>query len=120
MDNNDYYIKIGSFGFGVSKEFDGAMDAFKKSQSSKLIIDLRNNPGGSLDQVDEMLRYFVPQGSGVVVIKSKEGTQIIPSLGGTLDRSNKKIMILINGGSASASEIMAGTIKDYLPFTKII
>lgn len=87
----------------------------KDTSGGKLIIDLRNNPGGSLDEVASMLNYFVPKGQSVVHIKYKNTVSDMQSEGQNLiDLSKRKIVILINEGSASASEIMTGTIKDYL------
>lgn len=93
-----------------------ALSAIAKDPSNgKIIIDLRNNPGGSLDEVAAILNYFVPKGQSVVHIKYKNTVSEMQSEGQNLiDLSRRKIVILINGGSASASEIMTGTIKDYL------
>lgn len=116
LDTLDHSIKITTFGAGVKDAFIQALGAVAKDSSNgKIIIDLRNNPGGSLDEVAAMLDYFVPKGQSVVHIKYKNTISEIESQGqNLLDLSRRKIVILINGGSASASEIMAGTIKDYL------
>ncbi|MDD2891659.1 MAG: S41 family peptidase [Candidatus Gracilibacteria bacterium] len=116
LDNMDQYIKITTFGAGVKDAFIQALTAISKDQSNgKIIIDLRNNPGGSLDEVAAILDYFVPKGQSVVHIKYKNTISEIQSEGQNLiDFTKRKIVILINGGSASASEIMTGTIKDYL------
>lgn len=93
----------------------------KEPGNGKIIIDLRNNPGGSLDEVAAMLDYFVPKDQSVVHIKYKNIASEMLSSGKTIvDFSKTKLIIMINGGSASASEIMAGTIKDYLPWTQIV
>lgn len=114
--NGDQYIKITTFGAGVNDAFTQALTAIAKdSGNEKLIIDLRNNPGGSLDEVAQMLNFFVPKGQSTVHIKYKNTVSEIQSEGqNIIDLTRRKIVILINGGSASASEIMAGTIKDYL------
>lgn len=116
LDTGDQYIKITTFGAGVKDAFVQTLTAISKDPSSgKIIIDLRNNPGGSLDEVAAMLNYFVPKGQSVVHIKYKNTVSEMQSEGQDLiDLSRRKIIILINGGSASASEIMTGTIKDYL------
>lgn len=116
LDTGDQYIKITTFGAGVKDAFVQALGAVAKDVSNgEIIIDLRNNPGGSLDEVAAMLDYFVPKGQSVVHIKYKNTVSEMQSEGQNLiDLSRRKIVILINGGSASASEIMAGTIKDYL------
>ncbi len=123
LDNADHHIKITTFGAGVKDAFVQALGAVAKDGgNSKIIIDLRNNPGGSLDEVANMLSYFVPKDQSVVHIKYKNTVSEMLSTGENLiDFSKKRIVILINGGSASASEIMTATIKDYLPNnTKII
>ncbi|MFA6090926.1 MAG: S41 family peptidase [Candidatus Gracilibacteria bacterium] len=114
--NGDQYIKITTFGAGVNDAFTQALTAISKdSGNEKLIIDLRNNPGGSLDEVARMLNFFVPKGQSTVHIKYKNTVSEIQSEGqDIINLTRRKIVILINGGSASASEIMAGTIKDYL------
>ncbi len=116
LETNDQYIKITTFGAGVKDAFIQALTAISKDTSNgKIIIDLRNNPGGSLDEVAAMLNYFVPKGQSVVHIKYKNTITEMQSEGQYLiDLTRRKIVILMNGGSASASEIMAGTIKDYL------
>lgn len=110
------------FGNSVSNAF---KDVVKKMAANgtqrKVIIDLRNNPGGSLDEVTDILGLFVPKDQSVVQIKLKNNTTDTYSLGENLfDFNNTRLIILINEGSASASEIMAGTIKDYLPNTKLL
>ncbi|NDK19935.1 S41 family peptidase [Candidatus Gracilibacteria bacterium] len=116
LDTGDQYIKITTFGAGVKDAFAQALTAISKDiNNGKIIIDLRNNPGGSLDEVAAMLNYFVPRGQSVVHIKYKNTVSEMQSEGQDLiDLTRRKIIILINGGSASASEIMSGTIKDYL------
>lgn len=116
LETGDQYIKITTFGAWVNDAFVLALTAIAKDPSSgKIIIDLRNNPGGSLDEVAQMLNYFVPKGQSVVHIKYKSTVSEMLSEGQSLiDLSRRKIVILVNGGSASASEIMTGTIKDYL------
>lgn len=81
-----------------------------------MIIDLRNNPGGSLEEVSNILNLFVPKDQSVVQIRLKNYQTDTYSTGENIFNFNGvKLVILINSGSASASEIMAGTIKDYYP-----
>ena len=116
------YIKISMFGDGTLKGFAEAATWIKKNgtDTDKLVIDLRNDPGGSLDEVAGILSYFVPKGEAVVKIHYRDSKDQIVSAGSDAPLSGRKIAILVNGGSASASEIMAGTIKDYLPKTVIV
>lgn len=116
------YVKISMFGDGTLKGFAEAATWIKKNgtDTDKLVIDLRNDPGGSLDEVAGILSYFVPKGEAVVKIHYRDSKDQIVSAGSDAPLSGRKIAILVNGGSASASEIMAGTIKDYLPKTVIV
>lgn len=116
------YVRITTFGDGTLKGFEEAAEWIKKnaSDSPRLVIDLRNNPGGDLNEVAGILSYFVPKGEPVVKIKYRDSKGQIVSAGAENSLAGKKIAILVNGGSASASEIMAGTIKDYLPKTVIV
>lgn len=116
------YVKISMFGDGTLKGFAEAATWIKKNggDTDKLVIDLRNDPGGSLDEVAGILSYFVPKGEAVVKIHYRDSKDQIVSAGSADALSGRKIAILVNGGSASASEIMAGTIKDYLPKTVIV
>ncbi|MBP6911184.1 PDZ domain-containing protein [Patescibacteria group bacterium] len=114
---NTPIITIHSFGRGVANTWS---EMLKKNASAiqnagKLIIDLRDNPGGSLQEVAEMLSDFVPRDQPVVVTLSRYQEESVVSAGRKIvDFSKIHIVILINGSTASASEIMAGTIKDYL------
>lgn len=116
------YVKISMFGEGTLRGFAEAATWIKKNgtDTDKLVIDLRNDPGGSLDEVAGILSYFVPKGEAVVKIRYRDSKSEIVSAGSDDSLSGRKIAILVNAGSASASEIMAGTIKDYLPKTVIV
>lgn len=116
------YLQITTFGEGTLTSFAKAADWISKNgtDTDKLIIDLRNNPGGSMEEVAAILSYFVPKGESVVKIRYRDTKSSVESSGVEKPLSLRKIAILINGGSASASEIMAGTIKDYFPKTLIV
>lgn len=121
--NWDYYLKIRIFAAWVNGSFEKILNTLKSDTNFnwKIIIDLRNNPGGSLEEVANILDKFVPKNSITVNIKTKTWEQNYKSNGTDLyNFSDKKIVILINEWSASASEILAWTIKDYLPDTKLI
>ncbi|EKE16312.1 MAG: hypothetical protein ACD_11C00020G0017 [uncultured bacterium] len=110
--DNIAYIKIIRFGEETTKEF---TEALKKSLSKNingLVIDLRNNPGGYLDSSVAIASKMLP-GKNVVVIEenSDKSQDKIYAEGGDI-ASGVKTIILINEGSASASEILAGALKD--------
>lgn len=116
LDNWNNYIKISTFWLWAAKSFSWIVDLIAKNNpNSKTIIDLRNNPGWSLDEVATMLEYFVPNWESVVNIKYKNySTDLNSSWYNSFSFIDKNVLILINKWSASASEIMAWTIRDYL------
>lgn len=118
--DNLCYVNISIFGYGVYKEFVDNMNNFANVKCDKYIFDVRNNPGGSLDEVLSILDYFVPTNKPSVIIESKAGEQSVVANDSRLKLTNEKIIILQNAYSASASEIFAGTIRDYGSYVKLI
>jgi carboxyl-terminal processing protease len=119
---NTFLISIRSFWPYVSDNFKEALTELSENKRiKKVIIDLRNNWGGYLDQVADMLSYLVPEGEPTAIIKYLEWNHVFKSSGYELiNFSDYKIVILQNSGTASASEILAGTIKDYYPETTLL
>jgi len=122
LNSSTYYIKLVSFGDGISSEFEDALAWLKKQKlTNKLIIDLRNNPGWYLYEVSDMLSHFVPKNEKTVVVKYLEWNKNYYSKWyDWIDFNKYDIIILQNSWSASAAEIMAWTIKDYIPDATII
>ncbi len=117
INNNISYIQIKTFWNTVKQEFEVALNSMKENNNiNTMILDLRNNPGWYLDQVTDMLGFFVKEGEATAVIKYKDYKTTAKSRWYNLiDFSKYKIIILQNGWTASASEIMIWTIKDYYP-----
>jgi len=116
------YMAIGMFGYGVYDEFVTALtNVFGKNKCKEYIFDVRNNPGGSLEEVANILSYFVPTGKVTVLVDSRlwEDSLVASDIDGK-KLTYKKVAILMNQWSASASEIFAWTIKDYLPYATLI
>ncbi len=111
------YIKISSFADNTSKQFSGALGKIEESIDS-LVIDVRDNPGGHLQQVTDILSVFFSKGKVLYQIESKEKKDKVTSL--TKESRNYPVMVLINRGSASASEILASCFKDNYPNAKVI
>ncbi len=120
--NNDFfYIQIKMFWEKVFDEFTNSLDELKKSQVKKLIIDLRNNPWWYLEQATSMLSYFIEKWEKTAVVKYKDYDINYYSFWfEKIDFKDYQIFILVNTWTASASEIMAWTLKDYYPNIKII
>ncbi|HEV7464106.1 MAG TPA: S41 family peptidase [Methyloceanibacter sp.] len=110
------YVHITSFSEQTTADLQKAVDDLKKKIGPKLrgfVIDLRNNPGGLLDQAISVSDAFLDQGA-IVLTKGRniEETQRSNARPGDI-AEGKKIVVLINGGSASASEIVAGALQDH-------
>lgn len=111
LDDNIGYIQIEEFDEVTSDQFSQALDSLIEQGMEALVIDIRNNPGGILDTVVAMLDELLPEGT-IVSVKDRNGT----AQEYTSDADTKltvPLTVLINGNSASASEIFAGAIKDY-------
>lgn len=105
-------IKIVQFGDTSASEMKTELESIAKKHPTAIVIDLRNNPGGFLSEVATIVDYFIEKNNAIVYLKDKYNTQAINS---TLDPivKNIPIAILINKGSASASEILAGALQSY-------
>lgn len=109
-----YTIALYEFTANSADLFDGAFKQFQQTGSRKLVIDLRGNPGGYLDAAVAMASHFLPQGA-TVVTEDYEGHQqniVHKSSGSGGLPAGTKIVILIDQGSASASEIFSGALQD--------
>lgn len=120
--DNTAYIQIKNFGEKVDSEFKTALEEVKKNSSTKKIIfDLRNNPGGYLGKVSHILWYFLPKWEATAIVSSwKKDVKYFSQGEEILDLNKYKVVILQNGGSASAAEIFIGTLRDYFPNIKSI
>lgn len=103
------YLKIGEFNENTVENLDKQLEHFKKSGVVGIVLDLRNNPGGLLDQTVEVANRFIHKGP-VVNVVSKDGK--VQTFYSHSEPYPFKIVVLVNGGSASAAEILAGAIKD--------
>jgi carboxyl-terminal processing protease len=114
--NDIGYIRISSFSQPTKKELNKAMKKIKKELGKDfigLVLDLRNNPGGLLDQAIAVSDAFLEKGEIVSTRgRKKENHQRFNARPGDLI-NGKPIVVLINGGSASASEIVAGALQDH-------
>jgi len=111
-----FIISLYSFNAIAESEMQQALRAFVKSGKEKLIIDLRGNPGGYLESAVSIASYFLPLGKVVVRESFGEGLgeELYRSSGKELGaRAPKKMVVLVDGGSASAAEILAGALKEH-------
>lgn len=106
------YVRVTRFGETTSEELDEALAKLKEQGLNSLILDLRNNPGGSLSQAIEIADRFLDEGESIVSTRSRSGDdRNFPAPGS--ERYEFPMVILINHASASASEIVAGALQDH-------
>lgn len=111
LDNHIGYLYISQFDTVTTEQFKAAVEDLQAQGMVGLIIDIRNNPGGVLGTVVDMLEYILPDGM-IVYTEDKNGkrTEYKGSDGHVLEIP---VAVLVNGNSASASEIFAGAVQDY-------
>ena len=115
LPNGVFVISLYSFSETSADLFRSALREFVESGADKLILDLRNNPGGYLEAAVSMASWFLPTGKVIVTedFGGKRESVVHRSRGYDIFNENLKFVILVNGGSASASEIMAGALSEY-------
>lgn len=111
-DDSIAHLKVSKFGENTDKEFDLAMNQIISKNSKGIILDLRNDPGGLLDKAVDIASRFIPRGKVVVMEEDSSGNKEKLYTNGGDKLSQIPMVILINEGSASASEILAGALRD--------
>lgn len=104
------YINITQFDRKTDKEFIEQYENLKKQNVKSIVLDLRNNPGGLLDSTVKIADYLLPQGVIVKTVDKNKKEDIQKS---DASEQNLPMAVLVNGSSASASEILTGALKDY-------
>jgi len=104
------YIRLSGFEQVTYEQFVEAVELLKSDGALGLVIDVRNNPGGMLDIVGEITNLLVPEGN-IVFTENRQGHQEF--LQSDAEYLGMPLALLVNGNSASASEVMAGAIKDH-------
>lgn len=104
------YINITQFDRKTDKEFIEQYENLKKQNVKSIVLDLRNNPGGLLDSTVKIADYLLPQGVIVKTVDKNKKEDIQKS---DSSEQNLPMVVLVNGSSASASEILTGALKDY-------
>ncbi len=111
-DNRIAYIELNSFNANAPQLFTDAAIKAMNDGSKGIVLDLRNNPGGYLDVAVELAGWFIPKGGVVVKEESRVEDPITLTASGSAALGQLPVVVLINGGSASASEILAGALRD--------
>ncbi len=121
LEGGIFRISLYSFTENSAVLFRGALREFIESDSTKLLLDLRGNPGGYLESAVDMASWFLPSGSTIVREDRGNGKEenAYRSKGYDIFDDSLQMAILVDGGSASASEILAGALADYNKATLI-
>jgi carboxyl-terminal processing protease len=108
------YVRIVQFNEPTADEFGKALDSLEKQGMQALVLDLRNNPGGLLNSAVDVLGQFLPPNTKVVSTQGRVSSQKhdYSTPVGTKERPRFPLVVLVNEGSASGSEIVAGALKD--------
>jgi carboxyl-terminal processing protease len=115
------YVRIAQFGEKTSTELESALKKLQHNGMKALVMDLRGNPGGLLDQAAAVCEKFVPRDKLIVSTEGRGSTQKSEYRSTSHgDRVNVPMVVLVNIGSASASEIVAGCLQDLQPVTHAI
>jgi len=106
------HVRLSSFSNDSAEKL---REAFEESQSAgarRFVLDLRDNPGGNLDQAVEIAGYFLKAGSVVYIRENASGGREEIEVGDGVERTDAPMAVLVNGGTGSSSEILAGALRD--------
>jgi len=110
LENNVGYLALMGFSNSAARDFYEAVDALKDQGATSLVLDLRQNPGGYVDMAVSIASAWVPKGEPVMYEVGKDGETVHKSQGKLI---NLPTVVLVDGATASAAEILAGAIQDY-------
>ena len=113
LDNNIAYVRLTQFQESTARDLSRALKQFREQKLSSTILDLRNNPGGLLTSSVEVSEQFVGPGKLIVYIKGREGRKDEYVSRAKDQLEEYPMIVLVNEGSASASEIVAGALQDW-------
>ncbi len=112
IDKNILDLQLYSFNQNTEADFQKAVTAGISDGATGMILDLRNNPGGYLNVAVDLASYFIPANTPIVTEENAEGAKQVIKAGYNQSLLKMPVVILINGGSASASEILSGAMRD--------
>ena len=117
--DNVFIIQLYNFSERTPQEFQSAIKKFSTSGTDRIILDLRNNPGGFLEVAVDVSSWFLESGQIVAREKFKNGDETLYRSRGYKTKNNLPLVVLVNSGSASASEIVAGALRDHKVATMV-
>ncbi len=111
-DSDVAVVLLSSFSDDSAQELRDAFEGARAAGARRFVLDLRNNPGGRLDQAVQMAGYFLEPGSVVYIRKEASGERQEIKVEGDPESTDAPLAVLVNGGSASSAEILAGALRD--------
>jgi carboxyl-terminal processing protease len=113
LDGNVGYIPLQQFGSSAAQEVGEAIERVTKQGATKIVLDLRGNGGGLTDQAVKISNYFLPKNKVVVSMRGRTGAAQSFATNADPTHPEVPLIVLVNGQSASASEIVAGALQDH-------
>lgn len=113
FNGNVGYIPLQQFSGTATEELDAAVSKVKREGATRVIIDLRGNPGGILDQAIGTSNLFLPQGAEIASVRARTGDPQVYSATEAPHHPNIPLVLLVDSRSASASEILSGALQDH-------
>jgi carboxyl-terminal processing protease len=106
------HVRLASFSNDSAEKLREAFEEARAAGARRFILDLRNNPGGNLDQAIEIAGYFLQPGSVVYIREHASGSREEIEVEAGAEPTDAPMVVLVNGGTASSSEILAGALRD--------
>jgi carboxyl-terminal processing protease len=113
LDDRIAYIPLQAFNESASEELQGAVDRLLKQGAKGIILDLRNNPGGILEQGLAVADLFLKSGQEIASVRTRQGPPQVFTARGSEHIESAPLVVLVDGYSASASEIVTGALQDH-------
>ena len=120
LENNKAYIQIDSFDSSVAESFKNQITELRNGGATKIIIDLRSNGGGIVTEATEIAELFLEKGETILITKGKKDKEELTTSEKDPIIKDIPVVVLVNEGTASASEILAGALKDKYKNTTIV
>ena len=113
LDNNIGYVSLGTFDEGCAEEFKTALETLNSKGVNKIIVDLRNNTGGIVEEALTIANMFIEKDKTLLITTDSKGNKEISKAQNDPIIVGKEVVVLVNEYSASASEILVGALKDH-------
>jgi carboxyl-terminal processing protease len=106
------HLRLSSFSENSAEKLEGEIVEAQSAGAERFVLDLRDNPGGLVEQAEEVAALFLPAGSGVYIRKDADGSEEETSVPEDNEPLDAPLVVLVNEGSSSSAEIVAGALRD--------